>query len=89
MILLTQMENKLHYLSEYLSFTCTRKSLNIFLFKFRCILFVMLRGAAGTNLFGTPATDLTSNSGNTPPVQTYRKKSEHKKGGLKEYVCGQ
>ena len=31
-----------------------------------------LQAAAGTNLFGTPATDLTSNSGNTTPVQTQK-----------------
>ena len=69
MMLLTQMEAKvigflniclyLHEIKpQYISF------------QIRLFLFVILRGAAGTNLFGTPATDLTSNSGNTPPVQT-------------------
>ena len=35
--------------------------------------FVVLRVAAATNLFGTPATDLASNFGNTAPLQTYKK----------------
>ena len=55
-----------------------RKSLDLSYIKFNCFLFVALRVAAATNLFGTPATDLTSNFGNTAPLQTYKKEKNIK-----------